>query len=155
MRRADRCRKGEHTGRDPGDRELETCDLTAHSIFRCSKDLKWLGLACSKPAGDHIPITLACILPAFLQLHRLHSRNETLDGALLNSTRRRLIVRRLLKNSRRALSTVSYSGVSCQPTRRPSALLLCASTIARMVRSACSGVTSSATPFSIASRMLA
>jgi hypothetical protein len=33
VRRADRCRQCELTGRDPGDRELETCGLTAHSIL--------------------------------------------------------------------------------------------------------------------------
>jgi hypothetical protein len=48
-----------------------------------------------------------------------------------------------------------HSTASFHATVRRSRLLLCASITARMVRSACSGVTSSAAFFSIASRTLA
>src|SRR5260370_42187954 len=58
VRRADRCRKPELTGRDPGDRERESCDQP-HTRFCCSRDLKGSGLACSKTADAYIPITLA------------------------------------------------------------------------------------------------
>ena len=51
--------------------------------------------------------------------------------------------------------TSVHSGASVHRTLRPSRLLLCASRSARIVRNACSGVTSSGVPFSIASRTLA
>src|SRR5260370_39431969 len=59
-RRADRCRKPELTGRDPGDREPESCHQP-HTRFCCSSDLKGSGFARSMTADPYIPITLACI----------------------------------------------------------------------------------------------
>src|SRR6266853_6785612 len=50
VRRADRCGKPELTGRDPGDRERESCHQP-HTRFCCSRDLKGPGFGVQQDGG--------------------------------------------------------------------------------------------------------
>ena len=102
VRRVDPCRKCELTGAGPSDREPETCDSTAHSIFGGSRDLQWSGGRAARRPATTFRLHSHAFCGLSYNCNRLYSRDETLDGSLLNPTPRRAHPAPTTENSCRA-----------------------------------------------------